>query len=172
MHYQPIWSARPQLSLDIPIRDMKTQSRFEFRGGLPVGGPLFLPPAMMDREPATLQGVNPVRRELSQALELNGQYRLDSDSWDGMLALDYAEHDHRYPTLLSTQDGSLLVDEARSLQALIGAAGTLSGHAIEGLLAVEWNERSHDDAQFRLPQWLTHQRGARFFGCCENSGRA
>ncbi len=158
MHYRPIWSARPSLALDLPVRDMGSSYRFEARGGLPVDGPLFLPPSMMDREPATVKGVNPVRRELSQALEINGQYRLDSDSWDGFVALDYAEHDHRYPTLLSVEDGSLLRDDARSLQALVGAAGDVAGQAVESFVALEWSERSHDGAQFRLPEWLTHQK--------------
>ena len=158
MHYRPIWSARPSLALDLAVRDMGESYRFEARGGMPIGGPLLLPPAMMDREPATIKGVNPVRRELSEALEINGQYRLDSASWDGLVALDFAQHAHQYPTFLSTEDGSLLVDEARGLQALLGAAGNIAGQSIETFVALEWSERSHDGAQFRLPEWLTHEK--------------
>ncbi|MBT6492832.1 MAG: hypothetical protein HOK97_23880, partial [Deltaproteobacteria bacterium] len=158
MRYRPIWSARPELSLAIPLQDLGNASRFELRGGRPIGGPLFLPPGMMDREPATLQGVNSVRRELRQALEINGQYRIDGENWDGLFAVDYAEHLHRYPTLISPRDGAQIGEHARSLQVLTGVSGSVLGQDLESMVAMEWMQRSHDGAQFRLPEWLTHRK--------------
>lgn len=158
MHYRPIWSSRPELSLKIDLEKAGTRNFVQVRGATPVGGPLFLPPAMMDREPATILGVNPSRRELSSALEVSGLYGLHTDNWRGLLALDYADHRHRYPTLLSESNGLPILEKARSLQILLAGRGHVLNLPVHSLLAVDIQERSHDGAQFRLPNWLTHEK--------------
>ena len=161
--YRSLWTARPGVNLEFGA---ETPTPWMIAGatGADVGGGTWIPSGLFDREPATEFGATPERRRLRPVAELsvgrgwqlgqNGRLRLIGS---------FTEHDHRYPTLRSS-DGRNVVDRARratfALRHEIDDGRTQISTTVFG----QTGARSHEGAQYRWEQPLTLDTSSRVFG--------
>ena len=161
--YRSLWTARPGVNLEFGA---ETPTPWMIAGatGADVGGGTWIPSGLFDREPATEFGATPERRRLRPVAELsvgrgwqlgqNGRLRLIGS---------FTEHDHRYPTLRSS-DGRNVVDRARratfALRHEIDDGRTQISTTVFG----QTGARSHEGAQYRWEQPLTLDTSSRVLG--------
>ena len=161
--YRSLWTARPGVDLSFRA-EAPTTWLVTGATGRDVGGRSWIPSGLLDREPATEHGATPERRRLRVVGEL-----FVGRTWQlgqtGRLRLigSFVEHEHRYPTLRSS-DGRNVVDRARrstfSLQHRIDDGRTQINTTIFG----QTNARSHEGAQYRWERPLTLDTSSRAWG--------
>ena len=161
--YRSLWTARPGVDLDFRA---ETPDKWQLTGatGQDVGGGTWIPRGLLDREPATEHGATSERRRLRANAELFGE-RAWQLGQTGRLRLigSFVEHEHRYPTLRST-DGRNVVDRARrgtfALRHDIDDGRTRISTTVFG----QTGGRSHEGAQYRWEQPLTLDTSSRAWG--------
>ena len=161
--YRSLWTARPGVDLDFRA---ETPTKWLLTGatGRDVGGGTWIPRGLLDREPATEHGATPERRRLRTVAELflGRTWQLGQT---GRLRLigSFVEHEHRYPTLRSS-DGRNVVDRARrgtfALRHRIDDGRTQISTTVFG----QTNGRSHEGAQYRWERPLTLDTSSRAWG--------
>lgn len=120
-----------------------------------VGGPLFLPEGVFDREPAFPSGATPTVRELDRASEFEGEVNVALVTGEFRFLVERLDHTRRFPTFVSPASGEQLDDT--SSRDTVMAVGRLANWPLEFTAAYQSAERSADDAQFRLPLEYTHE---------------
>ena len=161
--YRSLWTARPGVDLDFRP---ETPTKWLLTGatGRDVGGGTWIPRGLLDREPATEHGATPERRRLRAVAELS-LARTWQLGQTGRLRLigSFVEHEHRYPTLRSS-DGRNVVDRARrgtfALRHRIEHGRTQISTTVFG----QTNGRSHEGAQYRWERHLTLDTSSRAWG--------
>ena len=135
--------------------DDVTSVRAWASAGADVGGGLWLPSGVFDREPAYAYGAPTARRALHTRREAGVQARLATDDVALRVGAEVILHTHRYPTLLDAS-GCMQADPAQraSVWALLQRqAGTLP---VELLVAWQARDRVYEGSALRWPQPLTH----------------
>ena len=163
LEYRSLWTARP--GVDLGFR-AETPTTWVLAGatGRNVGGGTWIPSGLLDREPATEYGATPERRRLRPVAELSVERAWQLGPTGGLRLLGaFVEHEHRYPTLRSS-DGRNVVDHARratfALRHHIDNGRTQIGTTVFG----QTGERSHEGAQYRWEQPLTLDTSSRVWG--------
>ncbi len=163
LEYRSLWTARPGIDLDFRA---ETPTRWLLRGatGMNIGGGTWIPRGLLDREPATEHGATPERRRLRAVAELS-LGRTWQLGQTGRLRLigSVVEHDHRYPTLRSS-DGRNIVDRARRGTFAVRYRLDDDRTQISTTVFGQTNSRSHEGAQYRWERPLTLQTSSRAWG--------
>ena len=160
--YQSLWTARPRVDQGFRA---ETPTSWSLTGaaGRDVGGPVLLS-GLLDREPATEYGASSERRRLRAVAELSvertwqvgraGRFRVIGS---------FVEHEHRYPTLRSS-DGRSVVDRARRGTFAIRHQLDNGRTELSTTVFGQTNGRSHEGAQYRWEQPLTLDTSSRVWG--------
>ena len=132
--------------------------------GKDIGGGTWIPRGLLDREPATEHGATPERRRLRAVAELSlGRAWQLGQSGRLRLIGSFVEHEHRYPTLRSS-DARNLVDRARRSTFTLRHRVDVGRTQISTTVFGQTNDRSHEGAQYRWERPLTLDTSSRSWG--------
>lgn len=119
-----------------------------------VGGGIWVPPHVFDRDPATGYGAPSTRR----ALVGTGRAYADAAfSKGGRVFVEHVEQRNQYPLTLQRSDGAALTDAARRTTVMAGTTLRAGALPLRALMLWQGQDRSNDGAQYRWPQTLTGQ---------------
>ncbi len=159
LRFRSLWTARPGFEWRVEIPSPGARPRLDAAGGwaTDVGGGTWVPAGLMDREPALRTGASPTRRALSGGSGGELDLHLPNLGIPTRIFFERLEHTHLYPTL-THDDGGQLLDDAERTTLLGGTRWWLGGVPLELLAVYQGIGRTHEGAQARHPELLTHTR--------------
>ena len=159
--FRSLWTAQPGFTWEVGLADeAPTGAWAALRYGAPVGGGVWFPRHLFDRDPGFAWGVGRNRRALTRAREVTGAINL-RPAWGPLqITGEYLDHTHAYPSLRAADGGPQPEGASRGSLLLWQRLQLADLWPLQLTLAWQGRQRAHAGGQARLPLGLTQRQAS------------